>query len=416
LADTLTTNYQWVMPQDQGSPDTWGQKLNADLQAIDSQVFTNAQIVEGIGGQVGVSNVTVASAATPLNATFSFLSYQGSVGPPSQQLRWQWAMDTTTESGSAATSVGSNLNLLAYDNTGVALPGSPLMTVVRNTTIHPPGSLSPQSGPAMTVNCSMTDAGLSSQWLAISNPTPGTEYTAINFAGVSGTGQQENIGQITVVPTYTSGGHGFGGTITLGTQVSSITLGAPGSPVPYAVIDGQFAVQSYKNETIIALQDSAGNNATTISWSGPNAGQAGTFTINNRAGSLILDASNNFTFQGSGTAYKAGGGTWTAPASDARVKTVDADYQTGLAAVLALRPVHYTYKGNDGDRLRGSFVGLVAQEAEEVMPEMVAQREGTIDGRRVRDLRTVDTSNLIFALVNAVKELAAELDELKARR
>jgi len=416
LADTLTTNYQWVMPQDQGSPDTWGQKLNADLQAIDSQVFTNAQIVEGIGGQVGVSNVTVASAATPLNATFSFLSYQGSVGPPSQQLRWQWAMDTTTESGSAATSVGSNLNLLAYDNTGVALPGSPLMTVARYGTFHPPG-LASQAGPVMTVNCPMTVAGgLSSQLLALYSPTPGTEYTAINFAGVSGTGTQENIGQITVAPTYTSGGHGFGGTVTLGTPGSSITLGAPGSPVPYAVIDGEFAVLSQQNNVIIALQDSAGNNAATISWSGPNAGQAGTFTINNRAGSLILDTSNNFTFQGSGTAYKAGGGTWTAPASDARVKTVDADYQTGLAAVLALRPVHYTYKGNDGDRLQGSFVGLVAQEAEEVMPEMVAQREGTIDGRRVKDLRTVDTSNLIFALVNAVKELAAELDELKARR
>ena len=35
--------------------------------------------------------------------------------------------------------------------------------------------------------------------------------------------------------------------------------------------------------------------------------------------------------------------------------------------------------------------------------------------KEVSDLRTLDTSELIYALVNSVKELKAEIDELKAK-
>ena len=49
------------------------------------------------------------------------------------------------------------------------------------------------------------------------------------------------------------------------------------------------------------------------------------------------------------------------------------------------------------------------------MPGMVGQHEGFIDGKKVADLRTVDTSELIYALVNCVKQLKAEIEELKAR-
>jgi hypothetical protein len=132
-------------------------------------------------------------------------------------------------------------------------------------------------------------------------------------------------------------------------------------------------------------------------------------------------------------AYKVGGGTWAA-SSDERIKTVVADYKHGLDEVLKLAPKIYTYKGNDtpgppkSDKepvpYRNSthynaatdetkFIGLIAQEAEQSMPEMISRREGYIDGEKVTDLRDLDATPLIFALVNAVKKLSADIDILK---
>jgi hypothetical protein len=149
--------------------------------------------------------------------------------------------------------------------------------------------------------------------------------------------------------------------------------------------------------------------------------------------------------------YKPGGGAW-ADTSDARIKTVAGDYTHGLAEILKLSPRRYAYKGNDtpeppsnssGDPTpvdptqpakedksvpvvpyknsghyqaainNKEFIGLIAQEAETVMPEMVTQRSGYIDGVAVTDIRELDTTPLIFALVNAVKTLTARIEALE---
>jgi hypothetical protein len=121
-----------------------------------------------------------------------------------------------------------------------------------------------------------------------------------------------------------------------------------------------------------------------------------------------------------------GGGYWLA-LSDERIKTVHGEYASGLDKILQLRPVVYVYKGNDrmgedqfsmhkaaADEGR-EFIGLVAQEVEQLFPEMVSKKKGWIDDVKVDDLRSMDASPLVFALVNAVKELAREVAALKAR-
>jgi len=72
------------------------------------------------------------------------------------------------------------------------------------------------------------------------------------------------------------------------------------------------------------------------------------------------------------------------------------DYQQGLMAVTALRPRTFRFKGQDPK----TYIGLVAQEVEPVMPEMVF-----LD----KDLRMLDATALTYALVNAVKELNVRL-------
>jgi hypothetical protein len=135
-----------------------------------------------------------------------------------------------------------------------------------------------------------------------------------------------------------------------------------------------------------------------------------------------IDASGSLTITGNG--FKPGGGAWTAT-SDARIKTIAGDYTLGLEEIVQLEPVLYRYKGNDappkGDSphkqaiaASRTFVGLVAQAVEGVFPGMVTKGEGWIDGDKVTDLRSLNTTELVFALVNAVKTLAARVTALEA--
>ena len=104
--------------------------------------------------------------------------------------------------------------------------------------------------------------------------------------------------------------------------------------------------------------------------------------------------------------------------------------RAGLAEVLQLNPVTFTVTRaitptgltphrptrTLAKRGRTPCVGLIAQEVEAIFPEMVTKSEAYIDGGKVSDFRNLDTSNLILALVNSVKELKAEIEALKASR
>jgi len=125
-----------------------------------------------------------------------------------------------------------------------------------------------------------------------------------------------------------------------------------------------------------------------------------------------------------GVAYKPGGGAW-ADSSDQRIKTIAGKFTAGLSAIRSLEPVRYTYKGNDtteapeaeatapyrasphyDDAVSGKeHIGFRAQQIENHFPELVSKRSGYIDGEKTDDVRMVDTSALVYALVNACQEL-----------
>jgi hypothetical protein len=155
----------------------------------------------------------------------------------------------------------------------------------------------------------------------------------------------------------------------------------------------------------------------------------------------------SINFRGGATAWKPGGGVWS-DNSDARIKNLIGEYESGLDEICALRPVRFTYKGNetygpprnisDGELANGKestgeptvpyrnsnhyeaavtekeFIGLFAQDAEPYMPEIVTRSKGYIDGVEVDDLRDMDQGPLIFALINAVKTLKARVEQLEA--
>ena len=118
-----------------------------------------------------------------------------------------------------------------------------------------------------------------------------------------------------------------------------------------------------------------------------------------------------------GNAAKPGGGSWTAT-SDSRVKTVLGKYARGLAEVLQLNVIDYEYNGKGGHQHNGKrLTGVVAQEVQQVFPEMVSSRSDKLEetDSEKTEILMVDNSSLVYALVNSVKELKAELDLAKQR-
>jgi hypothetical protein len=112
-----------------------------------------------------------------------------------------------------------------------------------------------------------------------------------------------------------------------------------------------------------------------------------------------------------GVGYMPGGGPWF-NASDERIKKNVADYSAGLEEVCALRPISYQYNGRGGLKNDGkTYHGLVAQEAQPIMPEMVH----VMGSEDMPDMLGMNTAALTFALVNAVRTLRDRITQLETR-
>ena len=136
----------------------------------------------------------------------------------------------------------------------------------------------------------------------------------------------------------------------------------------------------------------------------------------NSAGSLSLLA------YGAGTLVTDSSGNVTA-SSDARLKNVTGSFTRGLSNVLKLTPRTYRWNVKSGMNTDDENVGFIAQEVLDAIPEAVGQyrtSEVEVDGKKTKkrekaELLTLSDRPIIAALVNAVKELKADNDALRAR-
>lgn len=106
---------------------------------------------------------------------------------------------------------------------------------------------------------------------------------------------------------------------------------------------------------------------------------------------------------------KPGGGTFNTT-SDERLKENVIGYKKGLSAIKQLRPVYFNY--NDVTDLgkntnHETFTGLIAQEVQTTAfaDTVNTDKDGYLN---------LDPSEFTFALINAVKELSTQIDELKS--
>ena len=157
-------------------------------------------------------------------------------------------------------------------------------------------------------------------------------------------------------------------------------------------------------------------------WSGTAAGSTtiegwmrllnGILTLNKYgAGTLVTDSSGNVT-----------------TSSDRRLKNVSGKFTRGLDAIIQIQPKVFTWKPESGMNPADVNVGFIAQEVQPAIPEAVGSMKtaGTEEddgtGKKVKKSKreaseylTLSDRPIIATLVNAVKELKAENDDLRAR-
>jgi hypothetical protein len=132
--------------------------------------------------------------------------------------------------------------------------------------------------------------------------------------------------------------------------------------------------------------------------------------VNGRGGSTgVISPAGGAMYQGNNTA------TW-AVASDQRLKKNIVTNTVGLESINAIRVCNFEYRTKDEvtelpkqqviDK-QGVQLGAIAQELQQVLPDCVKEESTGV--------LSVNSDNIMWHMVNAIKELSAELNALKAK-
>lgn len=209
----------------------------------------------------------------------------------------------------------------------------------------------------------------------------------VTSVGISG---DLSTGNITLVGGGATSINKSGGTITIDSTNSQYSAGTG-----LDLTSGTFSIETDLRDGITHIgrdtNDFLAFNTTNFAWY--------------LDGVLDMRLSNSGTLDVDGdvVAYS------TVTNSDRRLKTDIQTIESASEKVSQLRGVEYTW--NHGKRKGQRDIGLIAQEVEEVVPEVVSEGE-LLDGTTAK---RVDYAKLVGLLIEANKELQQEVKELKEK-
>ena len=225
----------------------------------------------------------------------------------------------------------------------------------------------------------------------------------------------------------------FGGNVGIGTTSPSAKLDVNGEIRARGLIqfvDSTGSNQSdpyyfYKtnggdgnNQLRLVIQDNSderfeiwGNGCSTSGGCGANPVRSHYFQANGKtyhSGNVgIGTTSPSYKLHVNGTAYSTGK---AGALSDKRHKNTVQDLDYGLTEILQLRPVSFVWNDEKitDDGMKGVQLGLIAQEVEKVLPEVVLTQEDEAKTKAIK------YSALIPPMIEAIKQQQQQIAELQA--
>jgi hypothetical protein len=387
---------------------------------------TTAGRVKDLGtvSSLGVSNqlsiVGKALTSTTAGGTFTMQVYgPGFYGGAGAAAAAAWA---------TLTGILTNGQVIPYGDTGISRLGAASLAIGNGTAGDSSGTLlATVYGIGTTVSSTSPDSGISrlgAASLAIGNGTAGNVTGLLTLAQVlAGNGSIASPSYNTThsgTPSNSGWSTAAGGAVVYwsigGTGVFTFTNSSPGPSIRFgstgAVVWTGGAIDSAPNSGITQLgaaslaigNGTAGDFSGTLKCATVNA--TSSYQANGTAGvtQTAIAVGTLATMEGIVTTFTG--------VSDERLKNATM-YAGGLAEILAINPIRFTYN-ELGQKFGGwdkehVYVGFSAQNVQRAIPEAIQGYEGE------EKYLSFDDRPVIAALVNAVKELTARIEELESR-
>lgn len=398
------------------------------LTTINGRLLVNGSTDNGSSGlQVGGSIVTAGNVfgagfiAGANGASFPALVVNGASGSDRQVIyqtngvtRWVEAASGTAESGG---SLGTDYTINRYNDAGTYL-GTPLNISRATGAVAVAQSLSVGTTLGVTGEIRTTSGRIVSQGTANTSVCVYDPSQASAVGMFLGGGKTLYFGNMDGTGNYVGPYHGLFDTVA-GNFAARGSLFANGGIVNVGS-DTDFSLFRAGTSGVDRYVRWSGTWA--IAFTGTNGN---VLFLNYQSTNLMTVGGNGDLVLNVGNAYKPGGGVWAAT-SDERLKRDIAPYDAGLPEVLRLDPIRYKFNGQGGTRDDDvERIGLSAQAAQKVMPELVQEMPRPIDAKtgelgepypdQLPGQLALDASPLTWAFVNAFKEIDARLRALENR-